>query len=181
MDTSRRGFLQVAGTALAAGLSCRLGPALASVADAQCRSLAFHHLHTGEKLKVDYCVGGHYVDDALHAVNNVLRDFRTGEVYPIEPRLLDLLNLVGGTLETNAPFEVISGYRSPQTNAALREESSGVAKNSLHMKGMAIDIRVPGRTLQSLHATALALRVGGVGYYPRSDFVHVNVGRVRSW
>jgi uncharacterized protein YcbK (DUF882 family) len=180
METSRRQLFRLACAAATAGLASRLSPALANIGPAA-RSLSFHNLHTGENVKVEYWVDGDYVDAALCAVNNVLRDFRTGDVHPIAPRLLDLLSHLNGRLETNAPFEVISGYRSPKTNAMLHEASSGVASNSLHMQGMAIDIRVPGRSLAALHATALALQAGGVGYYPTSDFVHVDVGRVRRW
>ena len=107
--------------------------------------------------------------------------FRSGEVHQIEPKLLDLLALLRARLETIEPLSVISGYRSPKTNAALHEASSGVASNSLHMQGMAIDIRVPGRALAAARTAALDMRVGGVGYYPKSNFVHVDVGRVRRW
>jgi uncharacterized protein YcbK (DUF882 family) len=143
--------------------------------------LAVQCLRTGEKLKADYWVDGAYLPDALAALNRVLRDGRTGEVHVMEPKLLDLLNLLGRQLETNAAFQVICGYRSPATNAMLHATSTGVASNSLHMEGKAIDIRVPGRSLATLHDTALAMRVGGVGYYPKSDFVHVDVGAVRNW
>jgi uncharacterized protein YcbK (DUF882 family) len=116
-------------------------------------------------------------------VNHLLRDFRTGQVHAIEPKLLDLLAIVRARLETAAPVSVVSGYRSPATNAMLRgeHEHSGVATKSLHMQGMAIDVRIVGRSLAALHNAALAERGGGVGYYPESDFVHVDVGRVRSW
>lgn len=156
-------------------------PALAKWDDV--RTLSFNNLHTGERLSLDYWTGGAYVPDSLAAINHVLRDFRTGEVHAIEPRLLDLLAMLRAKLETDAPVEVISGYRSPKTNATLRGEGghSGVAAHSLHMQGMAIDIRIADRGLDVLHRTALAMKVGGVGYYPQSDFVHVDVGRVRSW
>ena len=124
---------------------------------------------------------GAYVPEALAAIDHLLRDFRNGEVHAIEPRLLDLLSVLHAKLETVAPFDVISGYRSPATNAMLHAEHAGVAAKSLHMQGMAIDIRVADRALDALHATALGLRAGGVGYYPQADFVHVDVGRVRRW
>lgn len=154
-----------------------------SAAAAGVRAVAFDNLHTGEKLKIDYWVDGVYLPDALSQVNHVLRDFRTGEIHPIVPGLLDLLTALRGNLETSAPVTVISGYRSPLTNAMLRgeHEHSGVASKSLHMQGMAIDIRIQGRSLANLRDAALALRSGGVGYYPSSDFVHVDVGRVRTW
>lgn len=173
----RRSLLAV-GAALA---SAPFAPARAALPFAESRTLSFDALHTGEKLTVDYWTNGAYVPDALDAVNHLLRDFRNGEVHAIAPRLLDLLSVLHADLETDAPFEVISGYRSPATNAMLHAEHSGVAAKSLHMQGMAIDIRVPGRALDRLHATALQLKAGGVGYYPAEDFVHVDVGRVRRW
>lgn len=147
------------------------------------RLLAFDNIHTGEKLKVEYWAEGQYLPDALAQVNHVLRDFRSGDVHPIAPQLLDLLSLLRVRLETSEPVTVISGYRSPTTNALLRgeHEHSGVASKSLHMQGMAIDIRIAGRSLAAVHTVALAQRGGGVGYYPASDFVHVDVGRVRTW
>lgn len=145
------------------------------------RTLGLRHLHTGETLHVEYAVGETYLPDALAAVNRLLRDFRTGDVHQIDPRLLDLLHRLAGTIDTRTRFEVISGYRSPTTNAALRRKSEGVAARSLHMVGQAIDIRVPGVRLPSLHAAALELGAGGVGYYPVSNFVHVDTGRVRRW
>lgn len=145
------------------------------------RALGLRHLHTGEKLTVEYAVGDVYLPDALDAVNHLLRDFRTGDVHPIDPGLLDLLHQVARSLDTGKAFEVISGYRSPKTNAALRKRSEGVAARSLHMVGQAIDIRVAGVPLISLRSAAFDLRRGGVGYYPASNFVHVDTGRVRHW
>jgi uncharacterized protein YcbK (DUF882 family) len=145
------------------------------------RELAFHNLHTGESLKAVFWDRGDYVPDALEAVNHVLRDFRTGDVHPIDPQLLTLLDRLQTRIDSRAPFQVISGYRSPKTNAMLHEHSGGVASKSLHMQGMAIDIRVPEVALSDLHNAALSLQGGGVGYYPSSDFVHVDVGRVRRW
>ena len=147
------------------------------------RALAFDNIHTGEKLELDYWREGAYVPDALSAVNHILRDFRTGDVHPIAPQLLDLLSGLRAALETREPLSVISGYRSAATNAMLRgeKEHSGVAAKSLHMQGMAIDIRITGRSLTSTRSAAQAMRLGGVGFYPVSDFVHVDVGRVRTW
>jgi uncharacterized protein YcbK (DUF882 family) len=145
------------------------------------RSLGLRHLHTGETLTVEYAVGENYLPDALAAVNRLLRDFRTGDVHPIDPGLLDLLHRVARRLDTRHSFEVISGYRSPTTNAALRRKSEGVAARSLHMVGQAIDIRVAGVELVTLRAAALDLKGGGVGYYPASNFVHMDTGRLRHW
>lgn len=172
----RRAFLAGAVTTVAFAR-----PAFADIGGT--RTLAFDNLHTGERLAVDYWAEGAYLPEALTSINHLLRDFRTGDVHVIEPQLLDLLALMRIRLETNSPFAVISGYRSPASNANLRAECehSGVAAKSLHMQGMAIDIRVAGRSLDAVHKTALALRGGGVGFYPQSDFVHVDVGRVRTW
>jgi uncharacterized protein YcbK (DUF882 family) len=147
------------------------------------RTLAFDNIHTGERLTVAYWVEGRYLPDALQSINHLLRDFRTGAVHAIDPLLMDRLADMRARLDTAQPFEVISGYRSPATNASLRAERdhSGVASKSLHMEGMAIDIRVPGHPLATLRDVALEQRAGGVGYYPESNFVHVDVGRVRTW
>lgn len=145
------------------------------------RKLELLNLHTGESLQAVYFEDGRYLPDALAEIDVVLRDHRTGEVHPIEPRLLDLLHRLSASLESDAPYHVISGYRSPATNAMLHAESPKVAAHSLHMQGWAIDVRLPGRELAELHRAALALQGGGVGYYPSSDFVHVDVGRVRTW
>ncbi|HEY5289242.1 MAG TPA: DUF882 domain-containing protein [Caulobacteraceae bacterium] len=152
-----------------------------SPAAAEARRLAFDNLHTGETLNVAYWENGAYVPDALSAVNHVLRDHRTNEVHQIEPHLLDLLTAVSLRLDTNPNFEVISGYRSPATNAMLHAQSSEVAQGSLHMLGEAIDIRIAGLELDRLHGAALGLEMGGVGYYPGSDFVHMDIGRIRRW
>jgi uncharacterized protein YcbK (DUF882 family) len=154
---------------------------MARAAAATPRTLSLLNLHTGERLKATYFEGGDYVPDALEAMNNLLRDYRTGDVHPIAPGLLDLVTTLQQRLETDATVHVISGYRSPRTNAALHERSNGVATHSLHMVGEAMDIRIPGVELADLRNAALGLQRGGVGYYPASDFVHVDVGRVRRW
>ena len=174
---SRRRFL----TALAASpLALVARPAGAAVTAAS-RELRFSHLHTGERLTVEYFQAGHYHPDALEAVNHLLRDFRTGDVHVNEPALLDVLHAVRGRVASHRPFEVISGYRSPHTNAALRQQSEGVAARSLHMSGRAIDIRLGDVPLATVRRSALALGAGGVGYYPASNFVHLDTGRVRAW
>ena len=175
---TRRAALGGGISLLAAGIAA---PALAKSLPDDVRSLSFDNLHTGEKLSVDYWTQGRYEPEALAAVNHVLRDYRNGEVHVIDPKLLDLLNLLHRTLDSGATYSVISGYRSPATNAAMHERSAGVASHSLHMQGMAIDIRLADRDLKDLHAAATAMRAGGVGYYPSLDFVHVDVGRVRYW
>jgi len=176
---TRRGFI----TTVAAALPVLVLPqALLADADTTApRALKFFNTHTAERLSVEYFSRGEYLSDALATVNHFLRDFRTGDVHVIEPQLLDLLHRLAGATETGRPFQVISGYRSPKTNAMLRQRSEGVAAGSLHMVGQAIDIRLADVPLPKLRAAALALRGGGVGYYPASDFVHVDVGRVRRW
>ena len=139
-------------------------------AAADMRSVALDNLHTGEQLQAVYWEGGDYIPDVLDAVNEHLRDFRTGDVHPIDPRLLDLLDAVSTLTGSGTPFQVISGYRSAATNAMLRERSEEVAKKSFHMSGMAIDIRLPGVDLGHLHGRRPQPRRGGVGYYPGVRF-----------
>ena len=155
--------------------------ALARAISPEERILGFHNLHTGERLEATYWADGEYVDDELQSVNQVLRDHRSGEIHPIDASLLDQLYLLQHKLGTERPFHVISGYRSPASNAQLSANSSGVAKRSLHMQGRAIDIRLPGVKLAHLRQAALDLKAGGVGYYPKSDFIHIDTGRVRFW
>ena len=178
INHARRGMLIGAGAAVITGIA---GPAIASIAKANVRRLSFDNLHTGEKVSTEYWADGDYFPDALREIDHVLRDFRTGDVYSISLDLLDLLVVLRGKLETDLPIEIISGYRSPQTNAMLREKSKGVAASSLHMDGMAIDLRVAGRQLTQVRNAAISLASGGVGYYPKDRFVHVDVGLVRHW
>jgi uncharacterized protein YcbK (DUF882 family) len=169
---------------LAAGLigsaAAFFGP-LRALADLPARSLAVLNLHTGERLQAVYWESGAYVTDALAAFDKVLRDHRTGEVHPIAPGLLDLAVALSSRLGVRETIQIISGYRSPQTNALLHAASSGVATRSLHMDGRALDIRLEGVDLARLRDAAWSLQQGGVGFYPGSDFVHVDVGRVRRW
>jgi uncharacterized protein YcbK (DUF882 family) len=172
---SRRRWLHLAAT----GLAVAAAPAWASLAST--REVAFDHLHTGERLSLTYYREGRYIDDALSSINHLLRDFRTGDVHPIDRRLLDLLHTVQASIGSKAPFQVISGYRSPATNEVLRNASSGVATRSLHMQGMAIDVRLPDTRTSQLRETAASLKIGGVGYYAASNFVHLDIGRPRQW
>jgi uncharacterized protein YcbK (DUF882 family) len=182
-NVNRRSFLGFGALATAAALV----PGRAAAAPAPRRRervLSFFNTHTGERLKTAYCCDGEYQHEALQAINHILRDFRQNEVKPIDPHLLDLLHELAGTLETEQPYHVISGYRSPATNTLLRERGgahTGVASKSLHMVGKAVDIRVPGVKLDHLRGAARLLKLGGVGYYPSSNFVHVDTGRVRHW
>lgn len=175
---TRRRVLQF-GAALSVSLAA--APRALFAAEAPERSIAFHNLHTGESLKTTFWADGGYVPESLREIDWVLRDFRTGDVKGMDPTLFDLLHTLSGVLDTKEPFQVISGYRSPATNAMLHAHSDGVAARSLHTVGQAIDIRLPDRSLADLHNAALSLRAGGVGYYPKSDFVHVDTGRVRRW
>jgi uncharacterized protein YcbK (DUF882 family) len=174
---SRRTFL---GT-LVAAVPIIAAPRRLLAESAGVRALRFTHTHTGERLAIEYFSGGTYLSDALSTVNYFLRDFRTSDVHEIDPALLDLLHGLAAATETSRPFQVISGYRSPATNEMLRHRSEGVAAGSLHMKGQAIDIRLGDVPLSKLRQAALGARRGGVGYYPASDFVHVDTGRVRMW
>ena len=176
---SRRRLIQWAGAALATSLMPL--PGNAHALPQPVRSLSFDHTHTGEKLTVDYATGGGYDPQALQSLSQFLRDFRTGEAHPIEPRLFDQLYVLSRITGARKPFQVISAYRSPATNSDLRKHSSGVASHSLHLDGRAIDIRLPDVRLADLRDAALALKAGGVGYYPGSNFVHIDTGAVRRW
>jgi uncharacterized protein YcbK (DUF882 family) len=144
--------------------------------------LKFYHTHTGERLDIVYRVGDHYIPSAVSQIDHYLRDHRTGDIPHFDPRLFDLLSdLTFAVGKPQSEIDVICGYRTPWSNEFLRRHSSGVAKNSLHMRAIAIDIRMPGVKTATLRAAALAMRRGGVGYYPKSDFVHVDIGRVRQW
>jgi uncharacterized protein YcbK (DUF882 family) len=145
------------------------------------RWLKLHNIHTQEKLEAVYFEKGEYVPDAVQALDKVLRDYRTGDVYSMHPELFDTLSALAQKTETKSHFQVISGYRSPRTNAMLHERSGQVAKRSLHMDGKAMDVYLEDVALDRLRAAALDLGRGGVGYYPVSNFVHVDVGPVRRW
>ena len=145
------------------------------------RRLALFNTHTGEMLETCYFHSGCYEPKALRAINHILRDHRSGEVHPIDGGLLDLLYTLSTRFEGPRPFHVISGYRSAETNTTLHRRNRRVASQSLHVFGKAIDIRVPGVRTVDLGAIARSLAAGGVGFYPQSDFVHIDVGRVRAW
>ncbi len=143
--------------------------------------LSFYHTHTRKKLDVSYGGSGLYDQQALEKINNFLKDFRTGEMHPIDPKLLDILSSIREEFGGQGTFEVISGFRSFKTNQQLRNKSSKVAKRSMHMLGKAIDIRMTGVSTRKLQQCALDLKCGGVGFYGKSDFVHLDTGRVRFW
>jgi uncharacterized protein YcbK (DUF882 family) len=174
---SRRRFLISAATVLPAVV----WPGLVQATAALPRRLTFLHTHTSERLDVVYSEHGQYIPDALAEINHLLRDFRTGDVHEIDPGLLDILHSVKEMTGGRGRYEIISGYRSPATNQMLASRSNGVADHSLHLKGQAIDVRLPGVATSNLRRAGLALKAGGVGYYPGSDFVHLDTGRVRHW
>lgn len=180
-NNSRRVFLRHAVRLAATGATLPFaGKAVASIPDA--RRLAFDHTHTGERIALTYAVDGQYLPDALLAFNHLLRDHYSGQVGIMDPQLFDLLYRVRQTLACEEAFQVISGYRCAATNSMLHDtRGGGVARHSLHMDGKAIDIRLPGVSIADLRDAALSLRLGGVGYYQREQFVHVDTGRVRSW
>ncbi|HKQ10325.1 MAG TPA: DUF882 domain-containing protein [Rhizomicrobium sp.] len=184
MEFSRRSVLCSGGAAILSSAASRAiaAPAVIGLKDTGARTLSFDCYNTGEYIKATtYWAEGKYIPGALAEINYALRDYRSGEVYPIAPKVLDLLHRIGRKLNTDCHFELYSGYRSPKTNAMLRRGDAGVAAHSLHMDGEAVDITLPGRSLDQLHHIALAMQAGGVGYYPDANFLHVDVGRVRQW
>lgn len=174
---NRRNFLKLsAATAIAAPAASAWGSMPAAP-----RRLSFVHTHIDESLSVTYFQGGSYLADGLGALNHLLRDFRTQDVHSIDPQLFDILYDLQVLADRDEPYEIISGYRSPKTNAMLHSRSNGVATRSLHMDGKAIDVRLSGFSCKKLRDLALSMRRGGVGYYVSSNFVHLDTGRVRSW
>lgn len=180
-ETKRHARRDMLALAAAAATGLIAAPAIALPIAPYKRTLAFHNLRTGDSVSLVYWAEGRYLPDAMRRITYVLRDGRTDETYPIDPRLIDLMTRLRSTLRSSEPLQIICGYRSPETNEMLRETTEGVAANSLHMVGEAVDLRVEGRSLAAVHRAALSLEAGGVGYYPRSDFVHIDVGRVRRW
>jgi len=177
---SRRDFIKI-GTGL---FSACLLPSTALSAltpDNSHRTLSLYNTHTGEELVACYFKNGDYCPDAMDCINYILRDHHTGDIKTIDPRLMDLLNSASRQLGCGAPFHILSGYRSLKTNNRLRKKRSGVAKSSYHILGRAIDIRLPGCDTRQLRRAFFSLKLGGVGYYPRYDFVHVDTGSFRTW
>ncbi len=182
-NLDRRNFLKM-GLGI---LGCALIPEELLAAPAKLRkklevkTLNFYNLHTEEKLSVNYWVNGQYVRQALKKINFIFRDHRANISKPIDTELLDLLFTMKKGLKIKEPFRIISGYRAPLTNEMLAQNSDGVAKNSYHLKGMAVDISLEGMNLKKISDFAMKLEKGGVGYYPQSNFVHLDVGPVRHW
>lgn len=182
-QTSRRGILRLGAAAAATGLVSLSAPsdAFAAVYKAKERVVAFRNINTGESLEVLYAKGDSYRFDAMQKVSLLMRDRRTDETTHMDPRLIDTLWMLGQKLGTNKPFDIICGYRSPQSNSSMAARSDGVASNSYHVRGMAADIALPNVSLGRLRRVAMDLKAGGVGYYPRDGFVHIDVGPVRHW
>ncbi len=177
---SRRRFLQgLTYSTLALATLPKL--AQAAFVDYGHKTLALEHHHTGETLDITYYSQGRYIYGALDEISYLLRDYHTDAVRHIDPALLDQLYDVKLLLGANKPFHVVSGYRSPETNASLRRHTRGVARQSLHMEGKAIDIRIEGVSARIIRDAALSLQRGGVGFYPSDNFVHLDTGDIRTW
>ncbi|MBI2254819.1 MAG: DUF882 domain-containing protein [Proteobacteria bacterium] len=178
----RRSFLSLGAGVLGAGaLTFMPRAVMAKTTATDSRTLGFFNTHTDEILKATYWQNGAYDRSAVQDINYILRDYRNGEVFGMDVKLFDLLTALHRRTDSKKPFEIISGYRSPVTNAKLAAASNGVAKHSMHMEGKAIDIRLRDVKLADLRLDAMAMKAGGVGFYPKSDFVHVDTGRVRHW
>ncbi len=180
---SRRLFLKglAYGSAVAMTGMPGIVQAAASWKQQPAKKLNFYNLHTDEKLSMTYFEDGQYVSGAMQEINYLLRDHRSGDVHNMDPDLFNLLYDLQNSLGGNKTIQVISAYRSPATNTMLKRSSSGVAKKSLHMLGQAIDIRIEGVDSKIIQQAGMAMKRGGVGYYRKSDFVHIDTGRVRFW
>ncbi len=179
---SRRSFLTLGLGAVAATATAMITtPLEAAVRALPERGLHLYNIHTGETLKTVYWSQGRYLAKSLVQINRFMRDHRSGDIAQIDPRLLDLMVAVHKKFNGKGAIHIISGYRSPASNATLVANSDGVAHNSLHMSGKAVDIRIPGASTKLVGRAAKSLRAGGVGTYPRSNFVHIDTGRVRYW
>jgi uncharacterized protein YcbK (DUF882 family) len=178
---SRRRFLKglAYGSLIAMGSSKATQAAFLKPTNPKMLSLVHHH--TGDKLSLTYFDQGIYVKNALAEINYFLRDYHNDQIHRVDPKLLDHLHDVKLLLGTNKPFHILSGYRSPSTNANLRRHTRGVANHSLHMEGKAVDIRIEGISAKTIRNAALQVQRGGIGYYPRSNFVHLDTGDMRTW
>ncbi len=180
LTISRRRFLGLSAASCAAVMTTRAATAL-SYPSMAARELRLYNLHTFESLTAVYWRDGTYLPEGLAQISYHLRDFRTGGIKPIDPTLLNILHQVTSSIEFDQPVNVISGYRTPATNAMLAARSDKVAPNSFHMRGQAIDIRLPGFATTGVRDIAMSISKGGVGYYPESDFIHLDTGPIRAW
>ena len=179
-DANRRRLLALGGAALGAA-AILPAPAFATLSTPRPRILTLNNLHTGESLRAEFFDSRGYIQDELARLNHFFRDYRANKIKSIDPNLFDHLYRLQGLLGTNKPVQLISGYRSLDTNDELRARSRGVAKHSYHTKGQAMDFHIEGISLSNIRKAALSMRAGGVGYYPRSNFVHIDTGPVRHW
>ncbi len=180
-DIMKAGLSSLVAAPLLGAMSSPVSAARFAMPDEGAFKIAFHNVHTGESFNGVYRVGSKYMPDAFERINYVLRDFRSNEIFPIDPRTMDILYTLHKKSGSKSNFEILSGYRCPKTNDMLRRTGTGVAKNSFHLTGQAIDIRLPGYSMNNLHKIAQNLRSGGVGYYRKSNFVHIDTGKVRFW
>lgn len=177
---NRRQALKLGAAGFAAASVPFLGMSRAEAASSSWR-VNIQQPHTGEGFSGVYRVGDDYIPEVFEELNYVLRDRRTGQAFPMDPRVLDIAAQVQRKIGVSTPLHVLCAYRSPKTNKDLRSHSRGVAKNSYHMYGQALDIRIPEISTTKLRDVAKGLKAGGVGYYPKSGFVHVDTGDVRTW
>jgi uncharacterized protein YcbK (DUF882 family) len=177
---SRRSFL-LKSTQIVLGLGVVSVPAISCAKVLENRSLSFFHTRTQQELNITYASGKTYNSKALTQINQFLRDYQTGQVHVIDPKLLDILWALQEEMGCKGVYEVISGYRSPKTNKGLKRCGGRVASHSLHMKGQAIDIQFSGAKIAQIHQCAMAMQSGGIGYYPKDGFVHLDSGEFRTW
>jgi uncharacterized protein YcbK (DUF882 family) len=181
VDMPTRRMALRAGLGLVVAVAAPLPAFAKALASKPSRELSFVNMHTGEKLRAEYVHNGVYVPSALRAINFLMRDHHNDKVHPIDPHLIDVAHMLHGRVGGKGPIDIVCGYRSPETNAMMHEISAGVAVHSMHIQGKAMDIRVPGTHLGQLKKSALALNLGGVGYYPYDDFLHIDTGAKRHW
>ncbi|AKL12796.1 Peptidase M15 [Phytobacter ursingii] len=178
-DANRRKLLALGGIALGAAILPQ--QAFATLSTPRPRILTLNNLHTGETIKAQFFDGRGYIQDELAKLNHFFRDYRANKITTIDPKLFDQLYRLQGLLGTSKPVQLVSGYRSVDTNNELRAHSSGVAKKSYHTRGQAMDFHIEGISLSNIRKAALSMRAGGVGYYPSSNFVHIDTGPLRHW
>ncbi|MDD2464011.1 MAG: DUF882 domain-containing protein [Desulfobulbus sp.] len=179
-QSTRRSFL-IHSTQALVGLAALSIPEICSAKVAKKRTISLFHVRAQKELTLTYATGNSYNPKALAKINSFLRDYQTGQIHQMDPKLLDILWVVQQEMGCKGSYKVVSAFRSPQTNRKLRLTKSGVAGHSLHMQGQAIDISLPGAHLNQVRQCAIAMQTGGVGYYPQSDFVHLDSGMYRTW
>lgn len=183
VDNSRRKFLLNSGVMLVGSLVALNTPLALAAARDNAKKLSVYNIHTGESGVFTFWEQGEYIQEEIAGLSRILRDHRSGEMMNMDTKLLDTLHMVQNATGNHRRFEIISGYRSPKSNGKLRklDGKGGVAKKSFHMKGQAVDVRLPGTELAHLRKAASGLKRGGVGYYPGNNFVHLDTGWVRAW